>query len=346
MPSRWDILADAFDWWLRELRAMFSKLIPSRVAAEGDWLVSVATDGLRVDRRGAAPFQSPPLPLDAAVDEIVGRLDSAEGSQGHIVDIEVRQGRFLRRELSMRRLPRRQARAMAELDLLASTPIDPTGVLFVFNDEPHGGCGYSVVKRKTLAGVLEAIGMTGKSLGSLSLADEDVKRTVDRASIAAILPGRRGVTRLWGFAGALAVLALAGTYLHAEWRYWQAGKELDRQIEAVQASARNARATLHQQQESLARMEAIRAEKKGTVSLVRVIGELTHILPDSAWLTDLVAQGDELTITGFAASAADLIGPLERSPLIASPEFITPVVKVPGQTGERFTISARLETSG
>jgi len=57
---------------------------------------------------------------------------------------------------------------------------------------------------------------------------------------------------------------------------------------------------------------------------------------------DLSAKGDDLTITGFSASAAELIKPIDASPLFSAPEFASPVVRVPGQDGEHFTISAKI----
>lgn len=76
------------------------------------------------------------------------------------------------------------------------------------------------------------------------------------------------------------------------------------------------------------------------MSVVKLLAEVTHVLPDSAWVTDFSSKGNTLTITGYAASASELIAPLEGSPLLTSPEFSAPVTKVPGQSGERFTISA------
>nr|WP_280949768.1 PilN domain-containing protein [Rhizobium sp. CF080] len=47
--------------------------------------------------------------------------------------------------------------------------------------------------------------------------------------------------------------------------------------------------------------------------------ELTQILPDDTWLTDIAIDGDMLTITGFAAeSAAALIATLDASELFSA----------------------------
>ncbi|MER8968026.1 PilN domain-containing protein [Mesorhizobium sp. M0808] len=134
------------------------------------------------------------------------------------------------------------------------------------------------------------------------------------------------------------------TFGHAQWRYWQADTELDAQIADAQVQAKAARSSLQKRQANIEQVERIGNEKKTSISLVRVWAELTHLLPDTARLTDLSTKGGDLTITGFSTSAAELIGPLDASPLFAAPEFAAPVVKVPGHDGERFTITAKIGT--
>ncbi|WP_246675360.1 hypothetical protein [Mesorhizobium sp. B2-3-4] len=53
---------------------------------------------------------------------------------------------------------------MAELDLLAATPIDPAQVHIVFATTSEEDSSYHVVKAKTLAGVLDA-GSPGLRIG-------------------------------------------------------------------------------------------------------------------------------------------------------------------------------------
>ncbi|WP_292538341.1 PilN domain-containing protein [Mesorhizobium sp.] len=147
---------------------------------------------------------------------------------------------------------------------------------------------------------------------------------------------------VWMAACSILVGAALVTFGHAQWRYWQAGIELDAQIADAQIQAKAARSSLQKRQIGIEQVEGIRNEKTTSASLVRVWAELTHLLPDTAWLTDLSSKGGELTITGFSTSAAELIGPLDASPLFSAPEFAAPVVKVPGQDGKRFTITAKI----
>ncbi|CAN7412556.1 PilN domain-containing protein [Mesorhizobium sp. LjRoot246] len=337
---------DFLDWWLDELRGIWMRIVrKQKQSSTSDWIVSLADDGIRAREANAPEFQSIPLALIASSDEVLALLQSGPRRKRPTFDIRMEPGLFLTRQLAARRLPLRQARDMAELDLLASTPIDPAQVHIVFARHAGQDCFYHVVKMKTLAAVLEAVRRAGGSVRCLSLSKAESTLRADPLSLAAIWPptarDRRGRTTWIAACSMLAGVVLV-TFAHAHWRSWQAGAELDARIADAQVLAKAARSSLQKRQAGIEQVEKIRQEKKTTASLVRVWAELTHLLPDTTWLTDLSAKGDDLTITGFSASAAELIQPLDASPLFSAPEFAAPVVKVPGQEGEHFTISAKI----
>ncbi|QPC90773.1 PilN domain-containing protein [Mesorhizobium sp. INR15] len=335
---------DGFDWWCDELRAVWLSLIStSKQPKPSDWTIGIADDGIRVHAAGGPEFQSRPLVLDATGDEIAAQLRT--GRRHPTVAIQLDSTLALTRQLAARRLPLRQARDMAELDLMASTPIDPSLVHIVFTGDGDGGCSYRVVKKKTLAPALDAIRVVGANLSTLTITGAQLTSPTDCLSLAAIWPARdraRFARRAWITASVALLIGLAATYGHAQWRTWQAESALDDEITTAQVQAKKARASLQKRQTELEQTEKLRAEKKSTVSVVRILAELTRLLPDSAWVTDLASKGNQITITGFAASAADLIQPIDASPLFSAPEFSSPVVRVPGQTGERFTITAKV----
>ncbi|MER8409360.1 PilN domain-containing protein [Mesorhizobium sp. M1307] len=339
---------DFFDWWLDELRGVWTHVSPEQKRSySGNWIVSIADDGIRVREANAPEFQSIPLAPNALADEISALLQTGIRRKQPTFDISIQRGLFLTRQLGTRRLPLRQARSMAELDLLASTPIDPAQVHIVFAEDSNLDCSYHVVKTKTLAAVLEAVRRAGGTVGSLSVTDADRARQADQLSLAAIWPPTKRDRRkrtAWMAACSVLFGTALFTFGHAQWRYWQAGTELDAQIADAQVQAKAARSSLQKRQVNIEQVERIRNEKKTSASMVRVWTELTHLLSDTTWLTDLSAKGGDLTITGFSTSAAELIEPLDESPLFSMPEFAAPVVKIPGQDGERFTISAKIGT--
>ncbi|QIA22018.1 PilN domain-containing protein [Mesorhizobium sp. AA22] len=338
---------DFLDWWLDELRGVWTRTCPKQMqSSTSGWIVSVADAGIRAREADALEFLSIPLAPNATADEISALLQTGLRRKRPTFDIQIQSGLFLTRQLATRRLPLRQARNMAELDLLASTPFDPAQVHVVFAKGVDQDCFYLVVKTKTLAAVLEAVRRFSGTVGSLSLSDADRTLRADQLSLAAVWPPTKRDRRArFGWIAACSILLSAAlvTFGHAQWRYWQAETELDAQIADAQIQAKAARSSLQKRQSNIEQVERIRNEKKTSASLVRVWAELTHLLPNTAWLTDLSSKGDELTITGFSTSAAELIEPMDASPLFSAPEFAAPVVRVPGQDGERFTITAKIE---
>ncbi|MGY2992131.1 PilN domain-containing protein [Mesorhizobium sp. URHB0026] len=335
---------DVFDWWCDELRAVRGSLVPQTDRLKtSDWTIGIADDGIRLQAAEGPKFQSRPLELDAIADDIAAQLRT--GRRHPTVAIRIDSTLVLTRQLSTQRLPVRQARDMAELDLMASTPIDLSQVHIAFTESADSGHSYRVIRKKTLAPALDAIRAVGGSLSSLAIASAERTSRADLLSLAAIWPSRAGdrfARRTWITTSAALLVGVAATYAHAHWRYWQAADTLDEQIAVAQVQAKKARTSLQKRQTELEQTERLRADKKSAVSVVRILAELTHLLPDSAWVTDLSSRGTQVTITGFAASAADLIQPIDASPLFSAPEFSAPVVKIPGQTGEQFTITAKV----
>ncbi|MES4993816.1 PilN domain-containing protein [Agrobacterium radiobacter] len=139
------------------------------------------------------------------------------------------------------------------------------------------------------------------------------------------------------------LIALGATYAHVLFRYSVAEQKLNNLIDARRGEALQVRKLLADREKSTAAIDAARKSKNQAVPILRVWEELTRVLPDDAWLTDISFDEDSLTIAGFAAqSAAGLIVILGSSPTFSEPSFTSPVVRVPGQTGERFEIKLRV----
>jgi general secretion pathway protein L len=80
--------------------------------------------------------------------------------------------------------------------------------------------------------------------------------------------------------------------------------------------------------------------------MARILEELTAVMPDSAWVSDLRIDGDVIEFTGFAASAAAIVPLLDASPLLTEADLTSPVVLDAEQNKERFSLRLRLETTG
>jgi len=84
------------------------------------------------------------------------------------------------------------------------------------------------------------------------------------------------------------------------------------------------------------------AEKNRRSMATEVIAELTRLVPDQAYLEQLLLQDGDVQLYGSAATASDLIGLLDQSPLFRAPQFRSPVTQDGRDGTERFHVSVEL----
>ncbi|MDX1541330.1 MAG: PilN domain-containing protein [Geminicoccaceae bacterium] len=82
----------------------------------------------------------------------------------------------------------------------------------------------------------------------------------------------------------------------------------------------------------------VASTKTGAPMTASVLAELTRVIPDQAYVTQLRLEGRELQIHGLADSASELIGRLAASPMFDGPQFRSPVTRDPRAAKERFHI--------
>lgn len=95
-------------------------------------------------------------------------------------------------------------------------------------------------------------------------------------------------------------------------------------------------------QEQRAQLGYLEATVRGRARQADILRELTGLLPDGAYLTELTYRDRVVEITGLAGSASQLLPVLEASPLFSGVEFSAPIV-AQGAGLERFRIRLRLE---
>lgn len=84
------------------------------------------------------------------------------------------------------------------------------------------------------------------------------------------------------------------------------------------------------------------ARKQRTVPVTEIMDELTRLLPDDVWLTELQIGEKELRMVGFAKSATSLLGILDRSSAFANAAFRSPVTQNSATNREQFDVSAQI----
>jgi Tfp pilus assembly protein PilN len=122
------------------------------------------------------------------------------------------------------------------------------------------------------------------------------------------------------------------------------GRALDRQIQAVDAPAQQVLRQSQQASNLAAREATLESIRAGDWQKLRILQELTRLLPDGTWLQDLQIGPDSLQMYGYSNHAADLVPPLENSPYFSQVEFTSPITR-DNQNREIFRIRMRLKQS-
>jgi general secretion pathway protein L len=116
----------------------------------------------------------------------------------------------------------------------------------------------------------------------------------------------------------------------------------DEQRQQIQHRIAERRAALRAGQEGDSSTALLAKRKHTTPSSVMVIEELSALLPDHTYATELRIEGDKLQVVGITHDAPSLIQILEQSPHFTRATFFAPTTRAANDPGERFHIEAHI----
>lgn len=133
-----------------------------------------------------------------------------------------------------------------------------------------------------------------------------------------------------------AVAAAASFAISAYFGGWLDAEQQELQHRIVQR-----RAALRSSEPGSA--ETLLAKRKQTQpSSVVVLEEISRVLPDTTYVTELRVEGDKMQVIGLTQDAPSLIRLLEQSPQFARATFFAPTTRSQSDPGERFHIEAHI----
>jgi general secretion pathway protein L len=159
-------------------------------------------------------------------------------------------------------------------------------------------------------------------------------------------PQRSGLARHLTLPRTLAALALvlAGlAFFLAQSRYDSALADLRAQTARMRAEAAAVRGAQERSDTAVADLARLQRMKLDEVPAVEVLEELSKVLPDSVWLSDLRIEGDTLDITGLAKSGAALPSLFVGSALFSDAALTAPLTLDPREDRERFSLRLRIK---
>jgi general secretion pathway protein L len=277
---------------------------------------------------------------------------AAAALRGSRAELMLRPGRFIFRPLE---LPKRAAEFLdgivrSQIDRL--TPWSANDAVFGWGRAEDAGADRIVV---TVAATARSLvtpyvrALTGLGVESIAVATLlpgaepvpvrvlDAKgrtavshRTVRHALLAVILLAGLGA------AGAAGTSIVLGARLEAE------QDQLARQIAAKRGAALAGQTALDPATAALRKLER---RKHDHPASVMVLEQLSKVLPDHTYVTELRIEGDKLRLIGITRDAPSLIGLIERTQHFTRATFFAPTTRSPTDTGERFHIEAQIEPS-
>ncbi len=145
---------------------------------------------------------------------------------------------------------------------------------------------------------------------------------------------------------ALALAAVLVAYLVAYGVRQQRQLALaDREIHLLQSKMKKVNEINRLVQEQRVRRDYLQAKMQRRARAPEILRELTGLLPDAVYLSELTFRDRVVEITGLAPSASQLLPVIEASALFSGVEFSAPIV-AQGAGLERFRIRMRLEAAG
>ncbi|WP_347989604.1 PilN domain-containing protein [Methylomonas sp. AM2-LC] len=142
----------------------------------------------------------------------------------------------------------------------------------------------------------------------------------------------------WLLNGVMLILLIA-VMVYPVWQEQQAVDYLKAQIKALEKDTRlvdQQQLEIDAQRDETQKLISIKTQ---TPELVPVLNELTHLLKNDTWLSNLQYSEKHMQITGQSPSASSLIGVLEASPYFSKVSFVSPLTQDKVTGFERFQIS-------
>jgi general secretion pathway protein L len=84
--------------------------------------------------------------------------------------------------------------------------------------------------------------------------------------------------------------------------------------------------------------------RRNGIPPLQILDELTKLVPEDSWVSQLVLRGRNIELVGFSPRATDLIARVEGSAIFEKPQFRSPITLASDGKGERFDLSFEVKS--
>jgi general secretion pathway protein L len=261
----------------------------------------------------------------------------------------------LQRALSLPAVVAENLRQTLAFELDRYTPFRPDQVYFDYRLGEASNAGgtlcvdLAVVQRSVLEQHVAGLAVRGIKVSGVVLADDFGKRggsyrnLLPSASIPKSRSGglKRKIIRI--SLSTFSVVVLAAALVLPIWQKRSAAIALIAPVAEAKAAAKEADALRDRLDRLSADHNFLPSKKWDGYSAVRIIDELSKLLPDDTFLMQFDFDGKTVQITGETGSSTSMIEAIEASPMFKDVAFKSPTVKIQGTPLDRFHVGAILE---
>jgi len=318
--------------WRRDLEILF----------DGSALTLSLRQGERYQDIGKLAFTSAaPEATGAALRTLV---ETSSESYDRLL-LKIDESRLLRRTLRLPLAARRDLVEALEYDIDRQTPFTAEDVYYgcrerrIDTETGEIEAELTVIRRSDLDPLIEALNAAGLSAdcsdGSVGGPDLRPPRVAPRPS-ALLRPSSPAA-----LAASAVLLAALGTILPLA-RVAETRIALEQRLAQTRSEALAVDRVRQEVRTLEDKRMALFARKAGEPSVLSMIEELTRAVPMDAFVTELTVEAGEITISGYAQKASEVLGAVETAPHFDSARFLAPVTQDRRLGRERFSLAARI----
>ena len=334
-------------WWLAELRATLPQSLLSRIGADARPCLSLAFEdsGVRGRLSGRAVVAESAWSAKACGLYAISEWLATHALRREDVNlvVELQAGLFFRRDMVLPKAALAALPSILDQDILHRTPFEPGEIWHAAAPSTTEAAGdvvaycHWIIRRDVVAAELARCGLTAVDIDALTACGNETQVTPiialrDRAP--ADPPWASRAVRFMAVAAVATTLLGFGTVVFVETstaaRIENAITEL-REGDAAGAGGGDRAARL--------------LTMKAGAGVLEVWEELSRLLPDHTFLTELRMTDGTVAITGFSSDAAHLVRVIEQSPLFAAAHLAGAITPDGTERKDRFSLAFQLRGS-
>ena len=357
------VAADFASWYTSQAQAMVPRrlarwltdsgaprlVIGSRVSPEVG-AVSVVLTRYRGARQVSEQcVQLDPESLSSALRPAIAAVRRAKGE----VALEVAASRCLTRSFGIPREAARSLDAVLAADIARRTPLTAAEVYHGHMLGPVAGASgaltvtHSVLRRDLAAVEADRFGLALSDIDALVPVDETGASAGPAIRVAPALRKSHWLGRC-ALALVLSAVILAAVSLKRTLDRLDANRTgIETRITSESAKAKAVRQQIDGASAESALLAGLTTEKMDTPGLMEVWDELSRLLPDGTWITEVLLSEDKpgervVTINGFSDGATALVAALAHSPMLSAPALTSAITPDTSEGKDRFALQTRL----